>query len=76
MGITVYSQKACAPCIKLKYWLDKHKIEYTETPLEEHIPLMQSLGFMSAPVVAIDGKYFNGADLSSVAEHIRDNGGI
>ena len=76
MSITVYSQKACVPCAKLKYWLNKNKVKYEETPIEDHITMLTSLGFMAAPVVAIDGRYFNGADLIRVADHIRDNGGI
>ena len=71
MGITVYSKKGCAPCVKLKYWLEKVKqLPYKEEPIDNHIGKLVGLGFMSAPVVAIDDRYFNGSDLATLGEYI------
>jgi len=68
--MTVYSQKACAPCIKLKYWLGKKELAYEEAPIENHVDELRELGFWSAPVVKIGERYFNGADLSTLAQHL------
>ena len=71
MGITVYSKKGCVPCVKLKYWLEKIKqLDYKEEPLENHIDRLVSLGFMAAPVVEINDRFFNGSDLATIGEYI------
>jgi glutaredoxin len=70
MSINLYSKEACVPCAKIKLWFKNKQINYNEYSLNDHIEKLITLGFMSAPVVEIDGKYFNGANISSVAEYI------
>lgn len=73
--MTIYSKKACAPCIMLKTWLQRKNFNnYTEEPIEENIDKLTSLGFMSAPVVEIDGVYYNGSNISVVADALRKGG--
>ena len=69
--MTVYSQKACKPCVTLKYWLNNKQInDYNEEPIENHIDELREKGFWSAPVVKIGDRYFNGSDLSTLAQHL------
>jgi glutaredoxin len=68
--MTVFSKKACVPCAKLKLWLNNKKLVYEEVPIENHIDELSKLGFVSAPVVKIGDRYFNGANISSIAQHL------
>jgi len=56
--------------MKLKYWLGKKEITYEEESINDHIDTLRDKGFMSAPVVKIGDRYFNGSDLSTLASHL------
>lgn len=68
--MTVFTQKGCAPCTMLKYWLKQKELDYEEIDIEPHVDTLRSLGFFSAPVVKIGDRYFNGANISAVAQHL------
>lgn len=70
----IYSQKACKPCVELKFWLkQKGYTDYEELPLEDHIDKLMGMGFQAAPVVEINGTFVSGS-LSNIAETMRKFG--
>ena len=58
MKVTVYSKPSCQACNLTKIWLDNHNLSYTAINAYEDADAMaelQSHGFMSFPVVTVDG---------------------
>ena len=58
MKITVYSKPNCGACDITKQWLDNNNVPYTAIDAYEDADAMaeiQSHGFMSFPVVTVDG---------------------
>ena len=58
MKVTVYSKPNCQACDLTKQWLDNNNIPYAAINAYEDADVMaelQSHGFMSFPVVTVDG---------------------
>ena len=58
MKITVFSKPNCGGCDFTKNWLDENKLEYTAIDVTEDEQALADLklhGFMSVPVVTVDG---------------------
>ncbi len=67
MNITVYSTPFCAPCERLKQYLDAHGVVYVRKDLmmdEDAADLMEQKGIRSAPVLEIDGQFYAGAQIA------------
>lgn len=57
--VTVYTKKNCPQCNATKRRLDKKNIGYNTVNIEDHPELLddfKSAGYMSAPVVVVDGQ--------------------
>lgn len=60
MDITVYSMPHCNQCKMLKRKLDEREINFLDVEDENKVvELGQQYNIMSAPVVEIDGEFFN-----------------
>ncbi len=65
--ITVYSTPFCAPCERLKQYLNQHGVAYTAIDLmmdEEAADKLDDLGLRSSPVLEIDGQFYVGSQLT------------
>lgn len=63
MSITVYSKPACVQCTATKKALDKAGLEYELIDIsmdDESRDYVMSLGYLSAPVVVVDGDHWCG----------------
>lgn len=70
MNITVYSTPFCAPCERLKQYLNSHGIEFARKDLmmdEEAAEMLEDKGIRSAPVLEIDGEFYWGAQIAPEA---------
>jgi len=66
--ITVYSTPFCAPCERLKQFLEQRGIEFTARDLmmdEDAAERLEGLGIRSSPVLEIDGKFYVGTQLAA-----------
>lgn len=68
MSITVFGREGCAPCKTLKYWLGKKELPYQELPIDDHRDELARLGFVAAPVIKVNDRYFN--NLPSLASYL------
>lgn len=60
MKIKIYSIPNCSNCRMVKSLLKENSIEFEqEENLEETIKLSEKYNIISAPVIEIDGKFFN-----------------
>jgi glutaredoxin len=54
---TVYGSKGCAPCVTIRYWLDKKGHPYEYKDINEHREeVSQYTSVVSPPVVIKDGQ--------------------
>lgn len=59
MMITVYTKNQCQQCNFTKSMMDREEIEYELINIDEDAEALayaQTLGFMSAPIVVVDGE--------------------
>ncbi|MGE4370872.1 MAG: glutaredoxin family protein [Burkholderiaceae bacterium] len=65
--ITVYSTPLCAPCVRLKHYLDEQGIAYIAKDLlmdEDAAEKIEDLGIRSTPVLEVDGNFYSGTQLT------------
>lgn len=63
MSIVVYSKPACVQCDATYKALDKAGVEYEVVDISadaEARDYVMSLGYLTAPVVAVDGEHWSG----------------
>ena len=67
MNITVYSTPFCAPCERLKQYLQANGVPFEGKDLmmdEEAAEMLEAKGIRSAPVLEIDGSFYFGPQLA------------
>jgi len=72
--IVVYSQPGCMPCTKLKAFLAEGKMEYTDRNIaadETALAELEKLGYMTTPVIIIDGEAVAGFDRAKLENLLR-----
>jgi glutaredoxin len=57
--VTVYGAHWCGPCTMVKKFLDDNNIAYDYVDIDKNPEAMPE-GYMSIPVIEVDGKYFVG----------------
>jgi len=65
--VIVYSTPLCAPCERLKQYLNAHGVKFTAKDLmmdEEAAEKIEHLGIRSSPVLEVDGKFYAGTQLT------------
>lgn len=65
--VIVYSTPLCAPCDRLKQYLNAHGVKFVAKDLmmdEDAAEKMENLGIRSSPVLEIDGKCYAGTQLT------------
>lgn len=63
--VIVYSQPGCVPCRRMKEFLSQKKIEFTERDVSTDEAALQELvglGYMTTPVIVVDGEAIAGFD--------------
>jgi glutaredoxin-like protein NrdH len=63
MTVTIYSKPNCPQCTATYRALDKKNIEYTIVDLTQNpkaFEMVQSLGYLQAPVVIVNGSHWSG----------------
>lgn len=53
MTITLLSKESCIQCAATERTLDAEKVNYTTENIYDNLDLVQSLGYMAAPVVVV-----------------------
>ena len=67
--VELYTSDTCPNCVKLKEYLKENKIEYIEYNISKSVKHKRDLiqeGFMSVPVMKIDGNYVLGFDIPRI----------
>ncbi|EQK45248.1 glutaredoxin family protein [[Clostridium] bifermentans ATCC 638] len=67
--IEIFSSDKCKQCIELKKYLKEKNINYTEYNIsgnDENRKTLINLGYMSVPVLLIDGNHVLGFDKSRI----------
>ena len=67
--IEMYTSDTCPNCVKLKEFLKKNNIEYTEYNISKSEKYRKELikeGFLSVPVMKIDNDYVLGFDVPMI----------
>ncbi|MCC6532979.1 MAG: glutaredoxin family protein [Burkholderiales bacterium] len=65
--VVVYSTPLCAPCERLKQYLESKGVSFVAKDLlmdEEAAEKMEDLGIRSAPVLEVDGRCYSGSELT------------
>jgi glutaredoxin len=72
--VTLYSKTVCPKCVVAKGILDENGIKYKVVNLDqdkESAVKLLSLGFMAAPIVEHDGKFFvNNSEIQELIEEL------
>jgi len=70
--ITVYSTPTCPHCDKVKKFLEKHDVEYTEYNVQQNQEkakeMIEKTGQRSVPVISINGKTVVGSKINELKE--------
>ena len=67
--IEIFSRDKCKQCIELKKYLKEKNIDYTEYNIsgnDENRKTLIKLGYMSVPVLLIDGNHVLGFDKTRI----------
>ncbi len=67
--IEVYTSDTCGQCVKLKEILKEKGLVYTEHNISSNLEAKRELirmGYMSIPVMVIEGEYVLGLDMSRI----------
>jgi len=68
-SIEIYTSDKCGQCVKLKEILKNKGLKYTEYNINKNLEAKKELikmGYMSIPVMIVDGEHVLGLDLSRV----------
>ncbi|HLC90635.1 MAG TPA: glutaredoxin domain-containing protein [Candidatus Nanoarchaeia archaeon] len=75
MTIQIYITPTCPWCDKLKVWLKKKKLSYTEHDLIEsdkaRDDILEKSGQLAVPVIDIDGQIIVGFDEKKLEEAVK-----
>jgi len=67
--VKVFSSDTCKQCVELKRYLKENNIEYAEYNIsgnDENRKALIKLGYMSVPVLLIDGNHVLGFDKTRI----------
>lgn len=65
--IIVYSTPFCAPCERLKQFLESNGVQFEAKDLmmdEDAADRLEGLGIRSSPALEVDGKFYTGPQLA------------
>ena len=75
MKVTVYSTQACPWCVKLKDWLNEHKIAFKDIDVSKDetaaMEMVAKSGQMGVPVTDIDGNIVVGFDVDELKKRLK-----
>lgn len=76
--VIVYTTTHCPYCVKLKEFLNEHKVEFTTYNVEEDKSkadeMVEKSGQMGVPVVDIDGTIIVGFDKEAISKALKIEG--
>lgn len=73
--VEIYSSDTCINCIKAKEYFDEIGVSYTEYNISKDIEAKReliSMGYMSVPVILINGEHVLGFDKFRIDELLED----
>lgn len=73
--VEIYSSDTCINCIKAKEYFDEIGVAYTEYNISKDIEAKRELigmGYMSVPVILINGEHVLGFDKFRIDELLED----
>lgn len=73
-NVKIYTTAQCGYCAMLKNYLTEHKIAFSSVDVgsdkQAFLEMREKTGFMSVPVIDIDGKVIIGFDKDAIAKEL------